>query len=107
MAKRKKKTSKAVSAPKHVSKGSVLDDLVLSPEERVAFEMKIFLFEAIEKHVADRGYCRRDLERIFDVPQPRVSELMRGKIGSMRIETLVTYAAKLGLKAELSLRKAA
>ena len=107
MAKRKKKTAKIGSKPKHVSKGSILDDLELSSEERATLDLKIFLFEAIEKRVAQKDYSRRDLEKIFDVPQPRVSDLMRGKIGKMRIETLIAYAAKLGLKAEISLRKAA
>ena len=98
---------KSTKQTKHISKGSVLNDLEFTFEQKVSLAIKISLFEAIEKHIAKLEYDRRDLEKILDIPQPRVSELMRGKVGKMRIETLLGYASKLGLEAEVSLRKAA
>ncbi len=107
MPKQRKRSHVNRSVRGHVSTGSVLDDLEFSSEHRAALEVKISLYEAMVDRVKREKFTRRELERILDIPQPRVSEFMTGKIGKMRIETLITYAAKLGLKAEFSLRRAA
>jgi predicted XRE-type DNA-binding protein len=102
-----KKSAGKHNIVRHVSEGSVLDDLGLTPEERASLAVKISIFERIQKHAKQHRYSRRDLEKILDVPQPRVSELMNGKIGKMRVETLLRYAGALGFEVCVNLRPGA
>jgi predicted XRE-type DNA-binding protein len=45
--------------------------------------------------------------RIFDVSQPRVGDLVRGKIALFGLDALVKTATAAGLHIELKVRKAA
>ena len=83
------------SAP-HVTKGNVLDDLGFEPQ--VSFELKVKseLHSAILKLIRKERYTARNLEKILGIPQPRVSELMRGKLSVLGLNKLAEYADKLG-----------
>jgi len=82
----------------HVTKGRVFDDLGFNAVESAALELRTDIYSAIMKVIQKRGYKPRDIEKTLDVPQPRVSELLTGKISKMSLEKLITYAARLGLK---------
>lgn len=43
----------------------------------------------------------------FGVTQPRISDLMRGKIDLFSLDTLVNMLAAAGLRVEMKLKKAA
>ena len=80
----------------HITRGNVLDDLGFAPD--VAFELKVKseLHSAILKLIRKRGYAPADLARILRIPQPRVSELKRGKLHLLGLKKLAKYAHKLG-----------
>ena len=80
----------------HVTKGNVLDDLGFEPQ--VSFELKVKseLHSAILKLIRKRGYTPQELERLLDIQQPRVSELMRGKLHLLSLDKLAAYADLLG-----------
>lgn len=82
----------------HVTKGRVFDDLGFNAIESAALEIRTDIYSAIMKVIQKRGYKSRDIEKALDVPQPRVSELLTGKVSKMSLEKLITYAARLGLK---------
>jgi predicted XRE-type DNA-binding protein len=44
---------------------------------------------------------------LLGVTQPRISDLMRGKIDLFSLDTLVNMLAAAGLKVEIKLKKAA
>ena len=92
------------NAPAHVTEGSVFDDLGLDKVESSALKMKTSLLDAIQGIVAKRGYKQRALEKILDQPQPRVSELLRGKISKLSIERLLDYLQRLGGLPEVHIR---
>ena len=46
----------------------------------------------------------RELEKILDVPQPRVSELLNEKLSGVSIEKLLTYLQKLGVSTSASFK---
>jgi len=48
----------------------------------------------------------RKLERVLDVPQPRVSELMGGKISTMSVDKLTKYLHRLGREVKVTTKKA-
>ena len=81
-----------------VTRGSVIDDLGFSPEEATALKFKAELYQAILKGA--RKYSRKELQIIFAEPQPRVSELLNGKIANKSVDKLLYYAARLGIEAK-------
>jgi len=82
----------------HITRGSVLDDLGFSPEQVTALKFKAELYQAILK--CARKYSQRELQIILKEPQPRVSELLNGKIANKSVDKLLQYAARLGIEAK-------
>ena len=93
--------------PSHISKGNVIDDLGFSPEEAAAIKLKASLHAEILRVVGKRKLKARELEKILDQPQPRISELLSGKISKMSAEKLAGYLSRLGVEIKISARKAA
>jgi predicted XRE-type DNA-binding protein len=79
------------------TKGDVFD-AIFSPQRALAVKFKADLCEAILK--VARKYSAKQLEAILHEPQPRVSELLNGKLGSKSIEKLLQYAQRLGIEVE-------
>ena len=82
---------------------NVFDDLGFSPEEAAALKLKTDLHTKVVKAAA--RYSQRQLQTILDESQPRVSDLLRGKMSKFSLETLVIYAEKLGLHTEIKTTK--
>jgi predicted XRE-type DNA-binding protein len=88
----------ARSKPTHVTRGNVLDDLGFSPEQAAVLKFKADLYQAILKHA--RKYSQKQLQTILAESQPRVSELLNGKIASKSVDKLLYYAGRLGIEAK-------
>lgn len=91
----------------HISKGNVIDDLGFSPEEAAAIKLKVSLHAEILRVVEKRKLKSRELEKILDQPQPRISELLNGKISKMSSDKLAGYLSRLGVEIKISACKAA
>ena len=57
------------------------------------------------KVVAKQKVSARQLEKLLDIPQPRVSELLHGKIASMTADRLTKYLHRLGRQVKVSTSK--
>ncbi len=90
----KKKPNK----PTHVTSENVLDDLGFSPEHATALKFKAELYQAILK--CAKKYSQKELQIILAEPQPRVSELLNGKIANKSVNKLLRYAGRLGIEAK-------
>ena len=88
----------AANKPTRVTRGSVLDDLGFSPEQATALKFKAELYQAILKYA--QRYSQKDLQVILGEPQPRVSELLNGKIANKTVDKLLYYAGRLGIEAK-------
>lgn len=88
----------AANKSAHITRGNVLDDLGFSPEQAIAIKFKAELYQAILK--CARNYSQRQLQTILKEPQPRVSELLNGKIANKSVDKLLQYAARLGIEAK-------
>jgi predicted XRE-type DNA-binding protein len=86
----------AANKPRHVTLGNVLDDLGFSPERAAALKFKAQLYQAILKY--SEKYSQKELQIILGEPQPRVSELLNGKIANKSIDKLLYYAGRLGIE---------
>jgi len=83
----------------------VLDELGLDRQAILELKLKAGLHQKILQFVRRRGYRARDLERILQIQQPRVSELTRGKLSTLSVARLLLYADLLGAEAEVKLRR--
>jgi len=54
-----------------------------------------------------RGTLQREAAKQFGVSQPRLNDLMRGKIGKFSLDALVNILGHAGMRVELRVRKAA
>jgi predicted XRE-type DNA-binding protein len=87
--------------PSHVSRSDVFLDLGFSPEEAAILRMKTQLHIEIMRAIEKNGLTPRQLEKVLDVPQPRVSELLNGKISRMTADLLAKYLYRLGREVEM------
>lgn len=86
----------AANKPRHVTRGNVLDDLGFSREQATALKFKAELYQAILKY--SQKYSQKELQVILGEPQPRVSELLNGKIANKSVDKLLVYAGRLGIE---------
>jgi len=89
---------KTANRPAHLTRGNVLEDLGFSPRQTTALKFKAQLYQAILKYA--RNYSRKQLQIILGEPQPRVSELLSGKIANKSVDKLLHHAARLGIEAQ-------
>jgi len=92
---------------RHVTEGNVLDDLGLDPQSSHELKIKYDLHRQIIALIEKKGYSPRELEQILDQTQPRISELMRGKLGTLSLSKLIYYAHCLGSAPRIILESAA
>ena len=54
-----------------------------------------------------RGYTQQEAAKTLGITQPRLNDLLRGRINNFSIDALISLARKAGLSVELKIKKAA
>ena len=85
------------------SSGNVFKDLGFSPEEAEHLRIRSTMMARLKELIASRGLTQADAAALFDVSQPRVSDLVRGKIDLFSIDTLVDMLSHAGIKVKFTL----
>jgi predicted XRE-type DNA-binding protein len=75
----------------------------MSEQDRLELKLKADLHQDILKLIKKKRLTPRQLEKLFDIPQPRVSELLRGKLSLLSVSRLLYYAHLLGAHANVRL----
>jgi predicted XRE-type DNA-binding protein len=83
------------------STGNVFRDLGFAEEEAEHLRLRSLLMIEIRKLIAARGLTQKQAAALFGVTQPRVSDLVRGKIALFSLDTLVDMLAHAGARVEL------
>jgi predicted XRE-type DNA-binding protein len=86
------------------SAGNVFEDLGFKGEEAESLRIRSDLMIALTKVIDYRGISQRQAATLFGVTQPRISDLVRGKIDLFSIDTLVNMLAKAGAKVRVEVR---
>ncbi|MFV1981140.1 MAG: helix-turn-helix domain-containing protein [Rhodothermia bacterium] len=81
-----------------VSSGNVFADMGFEPDEAVNLKIRAGLMMKIAKHIKDNGLTQANAAELFGVSQPRVSNLVSGKIDLFSIDMLITMATAAGMK---------
>ena len=86
---------------------SVWDAIEDSPGEAEAMKVRSQLLRAVQKKIAGSGMSQAEVAKKFKVTQPRVSDLMRGKIDLFSAEALIDMLRAMGTTVKLSFKRAA
>lgn len=86
---------------------SVWDAIEDTPAEAENMKLRSALMMALKEHIAHAGMSQSQAAKLFGVTQPRVSDLLRGKINLFGLDTLVNMAVAAGLHVEMRVREAA
>lgn len=92
---------------KRTSSGNIFRDLGFGREEAESLKVRAMLMSEIEKHIRSKGLTQKEAAKQFAVTQPRISDLMRGKIALFSVDTLITMLTHVGLKVDVRVRKSA
>lgn len=87
--------------------GSVWDAIEDTPAEAENMRLRSSLMMALKDHIAREGLSQSRAAQVFGVTQPRVSDLMRGKVGLFSLDCLVNMLAAAGLHVEMRVPYAA
>lgn len=80
---------------------SVWDALEDTPEAAENMKLRASLMNALKAHIDRTQMTQAQAAKLFGVTQPRVSDLMRGKISLFGLDALVNMASAAGLHLEL------
>lgn len=86
---------------------SVWDAIEDTPEEAENMKLRSALMAALKSHITRTGISQAQAAKIFGVTQPRISDLMRGKINLFGLDALVNMATAAGLHIEMRVLEAA
>jgi predicted XRE-type DNA-binding protein len=86
---------------------NVWDAIEETPALAENMKLRSSLMLALKDHIAREGLTQSQAAKIFGVTQPRISDLMRGRIDLFAIDTLVNMLATAGLRVELHIAAAA
>ncbi|MCH9827842.1 MAG: helix-turn-helix domain-containing protein [Gammaproteobacteria bacterium] len=86
---------------------SVWDAIEDTPAQAENMKLRSALMIALKEHIARAGLSQSQAAKLFGVAQPRVSDLVRGKIELFGLDTLVNMAATAGLHVEMRILEAA
>jgi predicted XRE-type DNA-binding protein len=86
---------------------SVWDAIEDTAAQAENIKLRSTLMMALKDHISHEGLSQAEAAKLFGVTQPRVSDLMRGKIDLFGLDSLVNMAAAAGLHVELRVMRAA
>lgn len=86
---------------------SVWDAIEDTPEQAQNMKIRAKLMQSIENHIRSEGWNQHQAAEKFRVTQPRVSDLMRGKIEKFTIDTLVNMVVAAGLRVHVDVAEMA
>ncbi|MCW0232943.1 MAG: XRE family transcriptional regulator [Ferrovibrio sp.] len=86
---------------------SVWDAIAATPGEAENMKIRSRLMMALREHIEQLDLTQAQAAKLLGVTQPRISDLMRGRIDLFAIDTLVNMLGAAGLQVDLRIGKAA
>jgi len=86
---------------------SVWDALEDGPAEAMAMRLRADLMIAIQEVVERWDLTQAEAARRLGVTQPRLNDLLRGKIDKFSLDALTALAAKAGLSVKMRIARSA
>jgi predicted XRE-type DNA-binding protein len=83
------------------SSGNVFRDLGFAAEEAEHLLIRSDLLIRLQQTITFRGLKQAEAAKLLRVSQPRVSDLLRGRIDLFSTDTLIDMLARLGVRVRL------
>ncbi len=95
-----------MTKPKMDSYVSVWDAITDTPEEAANLRLRSELMDKITALIQSKGWTQLEAAKHCSVTQPRINELLRGRISRFSLDALVNIAAHLGQRVHVELQAA-
>jgi predicted XRE-type DNA-binding protein len=86
---------------------NVWDAIEDTPAQAENMKLRSALIIALKDHIARTGLSQSEAAKLLGVTQPRISDLMRGKIELFGLDTMVNMIGVAGLHVEMRISDAA
>lgn len=86
---------------------NVWDAIADSPEQAAMMTMRSNVMIAINKAVRGWDTTQAQAARRLGITQPRLNDLLQGKISKFSLDSLMSLATRAGLKVKIDVRSAA
>lgn len=86
------------------SSGNVFRDLGFDREEAEHLLVRADLMIQVQKLIASRGLKQKSVAKLLGVTQPRVSDLLRGRVDLFSTDALIDILARLGAQVRLTVK---
>jgi predicted XRE-type DNA-binding protein len=96
-----------MSKLKYEEFANVWDALADTPEEAANLTLRSELMDEIETIIKENGWTQKEAATRCRVTQPRINDLLRGRIARFSLDALVNIASALGRKVTVRLDDAA
>ena len=84
------------------STGNIFRDLGFPPDEAEHLRIRSDLLIQLQKTISSRRFKQAEAAKLLGVTQPRVSDLMRGRLDLFSVDTLIDMLARLGIRVRLA-----
>jgi len=84
--------------------GDIFKDLGFSPAESRNLRLRSELMTALRKLIETEGLTQADAAKRLKVSQPRISDLIRGKISRFSLDTLVNMLTDAGMDVAVKIK---
>lgn len=84
---------------------SVWDAIENTPQQAASMRARSALMMELESIIKRRDMTQAEAAALFGVTQPRVSDLMRGKINLFSLDCLMDMATAAGLDPQVTIKK--
>ena len=84
---------------------SVWDAIEDTPQQAASMRARAELLTALQAWVKLSGRTQAEAARLFGITQPRMSDLMRGKIDLFSLSALMDMATAAGLEPRIAIKK--
>ena len=86
------------------STGNVFRDLGFTPDEAERLRIRSDLLIQLQKTIRSQRLKQAEAAKLLGVTQPRVSDLVRGRIDLFSVDTLIDMLARFGIRVRLIFR---
>ena len=80
-------------------------DAISPPEKAAVLKIKSNLMQTLQEHIKQQEYSQVHVAKLCKTTQPRISNLMKGKISDFSIDILIEMLYCLDLRVDVEIKR--
>lgn len=85
--------------------GNIFLDAGFPPEEAAQLHIRSKMMILIEKIIKERSLTQKEAAAVLGVTQPRVSDIVRGRMERFSVDTLIEMLTRLGVEVAFTAKR--